>query len=210
MLTSPPGRDPRASVSRLSSKNCNRVAAVSVGALLLSGLPSTALAHVAQAGRVSLSAVVLAAAGLAAVVAGIALSSRRRRRVGLGVFVTGIVLMSLATADFAIDTQPRRSPATVSIAQPTWGSKVSQRFEVVVDLANATLVPMDRTQGPPNEGHLHLYANGRAVGMYSETRFEVELPPGKYVLQVEFTGADHLSFDPPVADTVEVEVVPTE
>lgn len=164
-------------------------------------------AHMGQARGVSLSALILAGVAVILCVAGMALASRKKRRPGLVLFVAGIVGLTLAGADFYVDQAPVSSPAVVRIVEPTWGAKVPQRFDVAVQLDNGVLVPMDRTSGSPEEGHLHLFANGRAVGMYSETRFPVELAPGRYVLQVEFTGVDHLSFSPPVADTVEVEVV---
>lgn len=164
-------------------------------------------AHMGQARGVSLSALILAGVAVILCVAGMALASRKKRRPGLVLFVAGIVGLTLAGADFYVDQAPVSSPAVVRIVEPTWGAKVPQRFDVAVQLDNGVLVPMDRTSGSPEEGHLHLFANGRAVGMYSEARFPVELAPGRYVLQVEFTGVDHLSFSPPVADTVEVEVV---
>lgn len=193
---------------RRCRKLCSRaVAVVATAACTVVARPDGASAHVGQAGGVSVSALVLAGVAVVLCVAGMVVASRRKRRPGLALFVAGIVGLTLAGADFYVDQAPASSPAVVRIVEPTWGAKVPQRFDVSVQLDNAVLVPMDRTSGTPQEGHLHLFANGRAVGMYSETRFPVELPPGRYVLQVEFTGVDHLSFSPPVADTVEVEVV---
>ncbi len=176
------------------------------GALALLVAPS-ARAHVLNEGGPTGWNIALAVAGVAAIGAGIALSARRRRRPGLGLFVVGIIAMTVAGSGPIFPPGPRSSPVQIRIVEPQWGAKVTSPVTVKVELTDGILVPMDRTSGPPTEGHLHLYANGRAVGMFDKAEETLELPPGKYVLQAEFTGADHRSFEPFVADTVEFEVV---
>lgn len=164
-------------------------------------------AHEVDSQRTSVWAVVIAAMGVLTAISGILLSFKGHRRPGLGIFVAGIVLLSVATTGFSFDSGPVSSPAEVEIVEPEWGATLTSPITVRIVLRNATIVPLDRTSGPPTEGHLHLYVNGRAIGMFADTAEVIELAPGRYVLQVEFTGADHHSFSPPVADVVEMEVV---
>jgi hypothetical protein len=189
------------------SNTAGSIAASTAVILIVSSSP--AAAHVVESRKTSAWAVGLAIGGAVAAISGILASLAGRRKPGLGIFVAGIVLLSVAMSGFSLDSAPRSSPTQVKIVEPSWGATVSNPVRIKVDLVNGSLVPLDRTSGPPTEGHLHIYANGRAVGMFDDTEEEIELPPGRYVLQVEFTGADHKSFTPFVADTVEVEVVET-
>ncbi len=182
-----------------------RVLLLAAAVALLSAVPAGA--HVLNEGGPTGWNFALASVGVVAVGTGIALSAKRRRRAGLGLFVVGIVSMTVAGSGPIFPPGPRSSPVRISIVEPQWGATVTSPVTVRIELTDGVLVPMDRTSGPPTEGHLHLYANGRAVGMFDKAEETIELPPGKYVLQVEFTGADHRSFEPFVADTVEFEVV---
>ncbi len=178
-----------------------------IGALWIAGIAPPVYAHTVSDGRATPLTVAITVGGILATAAGVLLAYRGRRKPGLGIFIAGVVLLSVAMTGLGLEGGSNSSPAKVRILEPAWGARVTSPFAVKVELTDGVLVPLDRTEGPPTEGHLHLYANGRAIGMYDEPEASVELPPGKYVLQVEFTGADHHSFSPPVGDTIEVEVV---
>ena len=53
----------------------------------------------------------------------------------------------------------------------------------------------------PNEGHIHLYLDGRLVSM-TGLRGEVTTGPGTHTLTAEFVAIDHGPFDPRVRVTV--------
>ena len=176
--------------------------------LAIEATASPAAAHAFGSSRTPAWGIAVVLGGLVSSLAGIGLSARGRRKLGLGAFAAGAALLSVAMTGFSLDTGSWTSPAQVKIVEPMWGSKVNSPVKLRVNLVNGTLVPLDRSSGPPTEGHLHVYANGRAVGMFVDLEEDLQLPPGRYVLQVEFVGADHHSFSPPVADTVEIEVLP--
>jgi hypothetical protein len=53
-------------------------------------------------------------------------------------------------------------------------------------------------------GHLHIFVDGQLQEMLYANATQVELEPGTHTITVEYTDAQHLSFDPPVETSVEV------
>jgi hypothetical protein len=104
------------------------------------------------------------------------------------------------------DGTPVASTATIRIVSPADGDEVPSGellpIEVAVDGGEITT---DMATDDPTMGHLHVFVDGQLVAMPRGDAAEVEFPePGTYELTVEFTRADHRSFDPKVLSTVEV------
>ena len=96
------------------------------------------------------------------------------------------------------------SDVTVSIVAPRDGAVVpaGRPLEIEADLVGADVAT---SATDTSGGHLHLYVDGKLRSMPYSTTAEVELDPGRHELTVEFVDLEHISFDPPVTATVEVE-----
>ena len=71
------------------------------------------------------------------------------------------------------------------------------RPELVLNLDGAKVVNQTTTHVQGDEGHIHLYLDGKLVAMNYGLRQRLpQLPPGQHVVQVEFVAADHAPFDP--------------
>jgi hypothetical protein len=104
------------------------------------------------------------------------------------------------TATTATAVPRPSSPAKLTIVTPRNGQTVSQaRPELRLDLAGGKIVNQTTTRIQGDEGHIHLYVDGKLVTMNYGLRQRLpQLPPGQHVVQVEFVAADHAPFDPRV------------
>ena len=104
-----------------------------------------------------------------------------------------------ATTAAAVADRPS-SPAKLTIETPRQGQTVKQdRPELVLDLDGGKVVNQTTTRVQGDEGHIHLYVDGKLVTMNYGLRQRLpQLPPGQHVVQVEFVAADHAPFDPRV------------
>jgi hypothetical protein len=92
------------------------------------------------------------------------------------------------------------SPAKLTIETPRQGQTVKQdRPELVLELDGGKVVNQTTTRVQGDEGHIHLYVDGKLVTMNYGLRQRLpQLPPGQHVVQAEFVAADHAPFDPRV------------
>jgi hypothetical protein len=124
------------------------------------------------------------------------------------------VAIALAIGAFAVDTTPDQgesigsSPVVVSVAEPEDGVTVpaGEALALRVELDGGELV--DESSGTdPTKGHLHIYVDGQLTSMPSVQTPRVPgswLREGEHEITVEFTRADHRSFDPRVTTTITV------
>lgn len=101
------------------------------------------------------------------------------------------------------------SPVVVTIAEPQDGATVpaGEELELQVELDGGELVN-ESAGTDPTKGHLHIYVDGALTTMPSVVNPPVSgdlLGEGEHEITVEFTRADHRSFDPRV--TAEITVV---
>jgi len=104
------------------------------------------------------------------------------------------------TSTAAVAAERPSSPAKLTIEQPRQGQTVKQaRPELVLNLDGAKVVNQTTTRVQGDEGHIHLYVDGKLVTMNYGLRQRLpRLPPGQHVVQAEFVAADHAPFDPRV------------
>jgi hypothetical protein len=131
--------------------------------------------------------------------------------------VAGLGLGALAFACFAIATAvPLLIHATPTITLPRTTARL--RFvapapdsvvvgdpavvPIVLDLEGGKLVPFSSLHLVPNEGHIHLYLDGRLVSMTSAATADVSVAPGTHRLTAEFVAVDHGPFQPRVRASV--------
>ncbi|HKQ03415.1 MAG TPA: hypothetical protein VJ735_24090 [Actinomycetes bacterium] len=92
------------------------------------------------------------------------------------------------------------SPAKLTIESPRQGQTVKQdRPQLVLELDGGKVVNQTTTRVQGDEGHIHLYVDGKLVTMNYGLRQRLpQHPPGQHVVQAEFVAADHAPFDPRV------------
>ncbi len=124
------------------------------------------------------------------------------------ILVLGAFALSAGAFIFKSDTSTAPAAgidAVITIESPAPGDTVpaNEPLQLSVDLQGGRLTA-ENASDDPREGHLHVYVDGELVSMPTEATPEVELEPGSHEITVEFTQADHRSFEPRILDTVEV------
>lgn len=144
----------------------------------------------------------LGAAALAAVVAALSLTACS------GGDDNGGSATPTTAASVAVDRPS--SPAKLTIEAPRQGQTVKQAHpELVLNLKGGKVVNQTTTRVQGDEGHIHLYVDGKLVTMNYGLRQRLpELPPGQHVVQVEFVAADHAPFEPRILTQAAFEVAP--
>jgi hypothetical protein len=92
------------------------------------------------------------------------------------------------------------STAKLSIVAPANGQTVAgPKVNLKLALAGAKIVQATSTNLKPDEGHLHVYLDGRIVSMTFGLDQEIpDAAPGQHVIRVEFVASDHAPFAPRV------------
>jgi hypothetical protein len=134
---------------------------------------------------------------------------REGRIVGVLLGVVGVACLALGTAVPLIvhatpnparpSTTARLSFVTPSPGEHFEGNPASVR--VYLDLHGGTIVPIRSLHLVPNEGHIHLYLDGRLVSM-TGTETAIQVAPGSHTLVAEFVAVDHGPFHPRVTTSV--------
>ena len=76
------------------------------------------------------------------------------------------------------------------------------RVPVRLRLSGGRIVTFTSTRLTPDEGHVHLFVDGRLVSMSYGLTANVWIAPGDHTLLAAFVAVDHAPFDPPVQDSV--------
>jgi hypothetical protein len=136
----------------------------------------------------------------------------RARRLRAAAVVVAVAALALAACSSdgdnggqaattaAVAAERPSSPAKLTIETPRQGQTVKQaRPELVLALDGGKVVNQTTTRVQGDEGHIHLYVDGKLVTMNYGLRQRLpRLPPGQHVVQAEFVAADHAPFDPRV------------
>jgi hypothetical protein len=101
------------------------------------------------------------------------------------------------------------STAKLGIVSPKDGQTfTTSTIPVSVSLQDAKIVPTTSTNLKPNEGHLHVYLDGKIVSMnYQTTDTLHNVSEGMHLLRVEYVATDHAPFDPRVFAQVTFDVM---
>jgi len=94
---------------------------------------------------------------------------------------------------------------SIRVTSPSDGETVPARetLELEVEIVGGELTSAT-TSEDPTMGHLHIYVDGTLTAMPATTTQKYRLEPGEHTLGVEFTTADHRSFEPPILEEVTV------
>lgn len=99
-------------------------------------------------------------------------------------------------------------PNSVQLILSSGGKPVTD-LGVRLDLRGAEIVDKTTTRIRGDQGHVHLYVDGKLVTMNYGLRERLpQLTPGQHVVQVEFVAADHAPFEPRVLTQAAFEVAP--
>jgi hypothetical protein len=130
-------------------------------------------------------------------------SEKTRPWVAWSVIGVGLVLGTLSIVLPRLGA-PSRPDATVAIVSPDNGSSVpaGEPVEVKVQLTGGTIA---QSATETDKGHLHLYLDGELQQMPYSTSAEVTLQPGVHDLTVEYVDPRHISYDPPILTSIELE-----
>ena len=121
---------------------------------------------------------------------------------GAGAFAVGASTDDHTAADGAAAAPEGLS---VEIVSPGDGGTVPARETLDLEVAISGGELTDETESEdPTRGHLHVFVDGTLTSMPSTTTQKIRLEPGEHALAVEFTTADHRSFEPPIEDSVTV------
>ena len=119
------------------------------------------------------------------------------------------LLMTAAVVSGGDEAPPpsaRPKGLAVEITSPADDAVVEagEKVEIEVEIAGGTLV-QETESDDPTAGHLHIFVDGALFSMPTSDSPTVEFEPGAHELTVEFTKADHGSFEPRVLDEIEIE-----
>jgi hypothetical protein len=103
------------------------------------------------------------------------------------------------------------STAHITILTPQPGQTFQgdpARVPITLRLTGAHIVTFTSTDLRPDEGHIHLFIDGRLVSMTYGLAQKVWVAPGDHTLLAAFVAVDHAPFDPPVQTSVKFRVTP--
>ena len=93
----------------------------------------------------------------------------------------------------------------IQITTPDDGSSVpaGRPLTVEADIIGGSLTAATESDDP-TQGHLHVFVDDELISMPTRPTQEIELEGGDHTIVVEFTTADHKSFEPRILDSIEV------
>ncbi len=97
------------------------------------------------------------------------------------------------------------STATLTFLEPKPGTVITgATLNVRLSLSGARIIPETKTDLRPDEGHIHVYLDGKTVSMTYGLDQQVAVTKGTHLLQAEYVAADHFPFNPRVIVVVTV------
>lgn len=107
-------------------------------------------------------------------------------------------LRKTGTPSPSLKNRPR-STATLAFIEPKVGTVITgTTLTVKLSLAGARIIKEVKTDLRPDEGHIHIYLDGKTVTLLSGLEEEVPVTKGMHLLQAEYVAADHFPFNPRV------------
>jgi hypothetical protein len=99
------------------------------------------------------------------------------------------------------------STAKMSIVEPAQGAQITgPKMRVLIALEGGKIIPEATRDIKPDEGHMHLSLDGQLSTMTYGLDQEIEVTPGRHILQVEYVAGDHAPFNPRVIQARQIEV----
>jgi hypothetical protein len=128
------------------------------------------------------------------------------------------IVMSAATSTAQSKAKVDKKNPSVFFIFPNDGETVSQKFKMVFGVSGYQVKKVGTSD--PMTGHHHVIVNGSSIpkGVIipadkthihygaAQTEAEIELPPGKHTLTLQFADGLHQSFGPEMSQTITVNV----
>lgn len=139
---------------------------------------------------------------------------RRGAGTGLAAIAVGCLLGATAFPLLIHASVGLTRPATsarLAILSPRQGEVVRgdpASIDVRLSLQGGKIVPFSSLHLAPNEGHIHLYLDGKLVSMATGLEAAVTAAAGRHTLTAEFVAVDHGPFRPRVLTSVTFQVRP--
>ena len=137
----------------------------------------------------------------------------RAARYGLAA-LCGLCLVTASILPFLAGPDAIRRPsstARLSFLEPTPNQVFTgtpATVDVELQLDGGTIVAGSSTTVVANEGHIHLFLDGKLVQMTGSLSTDLVAPPGTHTVRAEFVAADHGPFHPDVTTDVTFRVQP--
>jgi hypothetical protein len=136
-----------------------------------------------------------------------------------GAWVSAAVAVTCLVLIFVLPSVLQPTPASVrpsstahlTIVAPRSGQMFHgdpARVPITLRLTGAHIVTFTSTDLRPDEGHIHLFIDGRLVSMTYGLTQKVWVAPGDHTLLAAFVAVDHAPFNPPVQTAVPFSVTP--
>lgn len=137
----------------------------------------------------------------------------------LGAWVSAALAVTCLVLIFILPSALQPTPASVrpsstahlTILTPHPGQTFQgdpARVLITLRLTGAHIVTFTSTDLRPDEGHIHLFIDGRLVSMTYGLSQKVWVAPGDHTLMAAFVAVDHAPFNPPVETSVPFRVTP--
>ena len=137
----------------------------------------------------------------------------------LGAWVSAAIAVTCLALIFILPSTIQPPPASVrpsstahiQILTPRPGQTFKgdpARIPITLRLTGAHIVTFTSTDLSPDEGHIHLFVDGRLVSMTYGLTQKVWVAPGDHTLLAAFVAVDHAPFNPPVKTSVPFRVTP--
>src|SRR5688500_18194731 len=120
----------------------------------------------------------------------------------------------LATLLLACSGSPEDAPraeriastAKMSIVEPAQGAQITgTKMRVVISLEGGKMLAQATRHIKPDEGHMHLSLDGQLATMTYGLDQEIEVTPGRHILQAEYVAGDHAPFNPRIIQARQIE-----
>lgn len=99
------------------------------------------------------------------------------------------------------------STAKMSIIEPAQGAQITgPKMRVTISLEGGKIIPEATKDIKPDEGHMHLSLDGQLATMTYGLDQEIDVSPGRHVLQAEYVAGDHAPFNPRIIQARQIEV----
>ncbi|MEX0790524.1 MAG: hypothetical protein WD178_07095 [Actinomycetota bacterium] len=124
---------------------------------------------------------------------------------------SAVLLLALVACSESPEDNPQAeriaSTAKMTIVEPAQGAVIEgTRLRVVISLEGGKIIPQATREIQPDEGHMHLSLDGQLSTMTYGLDQEIEVTPGRHILQAEYVAGDHAPFNPRIIQARQIEV----
>jgi hypothetical protein len=135
-------------------------------------------------------------------------------RIGLPLVMVALLVAAVTASTWAPKPTPSgkvlSTSARLEFVTPSPGEVIhGSKLHVSLRLTGGRLAPITQTKVKPDEGHIHLFIDGRLVSMVNGLSQDLTgLAPGDHLVEAEFVQSNHRPWRSPVKTAVLVRAEP--